>query len=115
MLNLLNSLEARCEREKSQMTAEAIKYMILSGAQGVTEPISSGREGGWKRQPASKPTAKPLEKEKAEDKTPSSAPGRKKAPSFADMSRRAASKSSGIQSPAKSVKSYEAAKQGGQW
>ncbi|KAL2887170.1 putative 115 kDa protein in type-1 retrotransposable element R1DM [Ceratocystis lukuohia] len=111
---LMESFEAQCERDEDKETAQVVKRMILSRAEEAMDYVLTGREGGWQNQTAGEPTKKAHERQgKAVEKPPSAAT--KKAPSFADMAKRPATKPEDTQDAARETKSHEAASQGGEW
>ncbi|KKF92462.1 Vegetative incompatibility protein HET-E-1 [Ceratocystis platani] len=114
IIPLMESFEAQCERDEDKETAQVVKRMILLRAEEAMDYVLTGREGGWQNRPAGEPAKKAHERQgKAVEKPPSAAT--KKAPSFADMVKRPATKPADTQDAARKTKSHEAASQGGEW
>ncbi|KKF97214.1 hypothetical protein CFO_g339 [Ceratocystis platani] len=106
----MESFEAQCERDEDKETAQVVKRMILSRAEEAMDYVLTGREGGWQNRPAGEPAKKAHERQgKTVEKPPSAAT--KKAPSFADMVKRPATKPADTQDAARETKSDEAASQ----
>ncbi|KKF92371.1 hypothetical protein CFO_g5270 [Ceratocystis platani] len=78
--------------------------MILSRAEEPMDYVLTGREGGWQNRPTGEPAKKAPERQgKTVEKPPNAAT--KKAPSFADMVKRPATKPADTQDAARETKS----------